>query len=102
VSDGAADTDGADGQRTDWFDLSVQVSVDGEDVEFASLFAALSRDDEVLFLSSGSWLRLDRPEFARLRELIGEASVSPMGRSATGCGSTASRRAGGTSSPASA
>jgi hypothetical protein len=74
VSDGAADTDGADGQRTDWFDLSVQVSVDGEDVEFASLFAALSRDDEVLFLSSGSWLRLDRPEFARLRELIGEAS----------------------------
>jgi len=57
----------------DWFDLDVEVSVDGQTIDFASLFAALDRDDEALILPSGTWLRLDRPEFARLRELIHEA-----------------------------
>ena len=63
-----------DGRPTDWFDLSVHVTVDGEDIEFAALFAALTRGDDVMFLPSGTWLRLDRPEFTRLRELIDEAS----------------------------
>jgi SNF2 family DNA or RNA helicase len=42
-------------------------------VDFASLFAALDRDDESLILPSGTWLRLDRPELDKLRELIREA-----------------------------
>ncbi|MFV0317505.1 MAG: SNF2-related protein [Microthrixaceae bacterium] len=72
VTDGESG-DGSDTDRTDWFDLEVQVSVDGEAIEFTHLFSALSRDDELLVLDSGTWIRLDRPEFARLRELIDEA-----------------------------
>ena len=68
-------TDTVDRKRdgTDWFDLTVEVSVDGEHVEFADLFSALTRDEEVLVLPSGTWLRLDLPELAKLRELIDEA-----------------------------
>ncbi|HEY6532581.1 MAG TPA: DEAD/DEAH box helicase, partial [Acidimicrobiales bacterium] len=64
-----------DDQRpgNDWFDLDVQVSVEGQTVDFVRLFAALDRDDEALVLPSGTWLSLDRPEFVRLRELIVEA-----------------------------
>jgi superfamily II DNA or RNA helicase len=57
----------------DWFDLDVEVRVDDQVVDFASLFAALDRGDDALILPSGTWLRLDRPELARLRELIDEA-----------------------------
>jgi superfamily II DNA or RNA helicase len=60
-------------RRTDWFDLSVEVSIDGEPIEFAHLFSALALDEPVLVLPSGTWLHLDRPELDRLRELIGEA-----------------------------
>jgi len=64
-----------DGRRdgNDWFDLHVEVSVDGQVVDFVTLFAALDRGDEVLVLPSGTWLRLDQPELVRLRELIAEA-----------------------------
>ena len=68
VSDGGGHRDG-----NDWFDLDVAVSVDGEAVDFVRLFAALNQGDEALILPSGTWLRLDRPEFAKLRELIAEA-----------------------------
>ncbi len=64
---------GDDPDRTDWFDLAVEVSVDGEEIPFATLFAALTDDQEVLVLPSGTWLRLDRPELTRLKQLIDEA-----------------------------
>ena len=70
--DTAAGSD-TDAVRNDWFDLSVEVSVDGERIEFSRLFAALALEEEVLVLDSGTWMRLDRPELARLRELIAEA-----------------------------
>ena len=57
----------------DWFDLRVTVEVEGEDVPFEPLFGALARGEEVMFLDSGSWFRLDRPELHRLRALIDEA-----------------------------
>ncbi|MGW5240491.1 DEAD/DEAH box helicase [Monashia sp. NPDC004114] len=57
----------------DWFDLRVSVEVDGEDVPFEPLFSAIARGAEVMFLDSGSWFRLDRPELVRLRSLIEEA-----------------------------
>ncbi len=67
----------ADAERSrdgnDWFDLEVEVTVDGEVVDFPSLFAALHRGDPALILASGTWLRLDRPELDRLRDLIDEA-----------------------------
>jgi superfamily II DNA or RNA helicase len=71
-------------ERNDWFDLSVEVSIDGEPIEFAHLFSALALDEDVLVLPSGTWLRLDRPELERLRELIGEARglTDPEGRDA--------------------
>jgi superfamily II DNA or RNA helicase len=68
VRDGDPARDG-----NDWFDLGVEVSVDGETIDFATLFTALDRDDDLLILPSGTWLRLDRPELTRLRELIAEA-----------------------------
>ena len=78
VTDGDERKDG-----NDWFDLDVQVSVDGQDVDFVSLFAALHCDDPVLILPSGTILRLDRPELTKLRELIDEARglVDPDGAS---------------------
>ena len=57
----------------DWFDLDVSVSVDGETVDFTELFGALHRGDDVLILPSGTWLRLDLPQLAKLRDLIDEA-----------------------------
>lgn len=62
-----------DDARTDWFDLHVSVSVDGEDVPFEPLFAALARDDDALLLDSGTWFRLDHPALEDLRRLIDEA-----------------------------
>jgi superfamily II DNA or RNA helicase len=57
----------------DWFDLDVEVSVDGEVVDFVDLFTALDRGDPALILPSGTWVRLDLPQLAKLRDLIAEA-----------------------------
>ncbi|WP_326551622.1 DEAD/DEAH box helicase [Micromonospora sp. NBC_01813] len=57
----------------DWFDLSVQVSVGGEQVVFDELFIALAQDRQYLILPSGVYFSLDRPEFRQLRELIDES-----------------------------
>jgi superfamily II DNA or RNA helicase len=62
-----------DGDDADWFDLGVTVSVDGEDIPFALLFAALASGDSHLVLPSGTWFDVRRPEFDRLRRLIDEA-----------------------------
>ena len=61
--------------RSDWFDLGVQVSLDGEPVPFDLLFAALARGESHLVLPGGTYFSLDRPEFARLAELIEEARL---------------------------
>ena len=57
----------------DWFDLAIRVSVEGREVPFAPLFAALARGEEYLVLDDGSYLRTDLPVLDRLRELIAEA-----------------------------
>ncbi|MGR7024531.1 DEAD/DEAH box helicase [Geodermatophilus sp. URMC 62] len=62
-----------DGPDTDWFDLGVTVTVDGEDVPFALLFAALASGESHLVLPSGTWFDVRRPEFDRLRRLLDEA-----------------------------
>ncbi|GAA6525356.1 DEAD/DEAH box helicase [Intrasporangium sp. DVR] len=71
--DGAAGTRQTPGEATDWFDLRVSVEVDGEEVPFEPLFAALAAGEEVMVLDSGAWFRLDQPELVRLRALIEEA-----------------------------
>jgi superfamily II DNA or RNA helicase len=60
---------------SDWFDLHIQVSVDGEKINFDELFVALTQAEEVLITEAGTCLALDRPEFASLRALINEAQT---------------------------
>ncbi len=62
-----------EGPDADWFDLGVTVTVDGEDIPFALLFAALAAGEAHLVLPSGTWFDIRRPEFDQLRRLIDEA-----------------------------
>ncbi len=63
----------SDSPDGDWFDLEVAVDLEGEPVPFGHLFRALATGAEHLFLPSGTFFRLDRPEFEELRRLIREA-----------------------------
>ncbi len=65
--------DGSSSPDRDWFDLTVQVTVDGERVPFSHLFIALAERRRHLILPSGTYFTLDRPEFERLAALIEEA-----------------------------
>ena len=60
--------------KRDWFDLGVLVSVNGHNVPFGPLFAALSQGKKKLLLVDNSYLSLDQPVFDRLKELLSEAS----------------------------
>lgn len=64
--------DGKD-PRSDWFDLAVTVTIEGEKVHFGPLFAALAAGETHVVLLSGLYLSIDRPELVQLRELIEEA-----------------------------
>ncbi len=68
-----ASGDPDDGDERDWFDLAVEITVDGERVPFQQLFVALAEERELLLLPSGAYLSLDRPEFRRLAALIAES-----------------------------
>ncbi|MCW2623103.1 MAG: hypothetical protein JWL64_2705, partial [Frankiales bacterium] len=59
--------------QADWFDLTVAVSVGGEEVPIYQLIPALANGSEHLMLGSGTWFRLDRPELQTLRRLVEEA-----------------------------
>ncbi|MRJ77043.1 helicase SNF2 [Aeromicrobium sp. SMF47] len=65
--------DDAPDRRSDWYDLAVTVTIDGEKVPFEQLFAALAAGETHLVLPSGTYLLIDRPELLRLRDLIDEA-----------------------------
>jgi len=56
--------------HTDWLDLEVTVSVDGEDVPLPDVLAAVTRGDDFLVLASGTYVSLDRPELDRLHEAV--------------------------------
>jgi superfamily II DNA or RNA helicase len=60
--------------QRDWFDLGVNVSIEGHVVPFVDLFRALSRGKPKLLLIDGSYLSLEQPVFDQLRRLIDEAS----------------------------
>ena len=72
-ADPVVEVSATDGEDADWFDLGVTVTVDGEDIPFALLFAALAAGESHLVLPSGTWLDIRRPEYDRLRRLIDEA-----------------------------
>ena len=44
----------SESEDPDWFDLAIRVSVEGREVPFAPLFAALARGEEYLVLDDGS------------------------------------------------
>lgn len=58
----------------DWFDLGIQVAVEGRHVPFVALFTALARGLSHLVLEDGTYVRLDQPAFASLRELVEESA----------------------------
>jgi superfamily II DNA or RNA helicase len=60
--------------HTDWLDLEVLVTIEGEQVPLPDVLAAVTRDDEFLVLPSGLYVALDRPEFARLHEVVEAAA----------------------------
>jgi len=60
-------------ESRDWFDLSVRVTVDGDDVPFDEVFRALATGQELMILPDGTYFSLDRPELQQLRNLIEEA-----------------------------
>lgn len=62
-----------DDDGSDWFDLRARVSVGDIEVDFSDLYTALALGDRVLFLGGGEYVRLDTPEFDRLRAVIDEA-----------------------------
>ncbi|MFT4294926.1 MAG: SNF2-related protein [Micropruina sp.] len=67
-------------EGTDWFNLDVEVSIEGEPVEYRELFTALATGQTHLILPSGTWFSLERPELEQLRTLIAEArELAPDG-----------------------
>jgi superfamily II DNA or RNA helicase len=61
--------------KADWFDLGVQLTVDGRPVPFQRLFTALAKGQRRLLLVDKTYLSLADPLFDPLRELIEEAGT---------------------------
>jgi superfamily II DNA or RNA helicase len=60
------------GER-DWFDLGVSITVDGRELPFAELFAALVSGESHMLLEDGAYFSLLEPRLQSLRQLIEEA-----------------------------
>ena len=60
------------GER-DWFDLGVTISVDGQELPFAEVFAALASGESHMLLADGAHFSLLTPDLQELRRLIEEA-----------------------------
>ena len=70
----SGDADGDDPARTDWLDLEVVISVDGDSLALAHLLEALTRGQERVILRKGVHIAVDRPEFRHLAELVTAAA----------------------------
>ncbi len=57
----------------DWFDLGVTIDVDGRELPFAGVFAALARGESHMLLDDGAHFSLLTPGLQSLRQLIEEA-----------------------------
>ncbi len=75
-----SEPDTEDETRTDWLDLEVVISVDGQFLALAHLLEALTRGQDRVIMRNGVHIRVDRPEFAHLTELVtaaGELQEQP-------------------------
>jgi superfamily II DNA or RNA helicase len=70
---GTGSNDGADEGRTDWLDLEVVVSVDGQFVALAHVLEALTRGVPRIIMKSGVHISTDHPAFVQLAELVSAA-----------------------------
>jgi len=59
--------------ETDWFDLTITITVDGRDLPFGEVFYALAAGDSHLLLPDGAYFSLRKPELQTLLRLIEEA-----------------------------
>jgi superfamily II DNA or RNA helicase len=64
---------GSESSDTDWFDLTIAVTLGDEEVPFAELFVALAEGQSHLILPSGTFFSLDREELRELAQRITEA-----------------------------
>ena len=62
-------------QSQDWFDLNVKVKIGKDEVPFQSIFEALARKEDHLFLESGIYFSLNHPQFEKIRTLIEESQT---------------------------
>jgi superfamily II DNA or RNA helicase len=63
-----------DPARTDWLDLEIEVTVDGTPLALAHVLEALTKGLDRVILRNGRHVRIDRPEFTRLAELVEAAA----------------------------
>ena len=56
--------------RTDWLDLAITITVDGESVPVGVALAALTQREELIFTESGRHVPATHPAFEQLAELI--------------------------------
>ena len=66
-------TDTTRADTSDWFDLTVTVTVGGHELPYELLFVALATGQRQLILPDGRYLDLDRPELHELAKVISEA-----------------------------
>ncbi|WP_202805905.1 DEAD/DEAH box helicase [Actinopolymorpha alba] len=59
--------------ETDWFDLGIDITVEGRQVPFSDVFMALTSGQSHLLLPDGAYFSLEKPELQTLRGLIEEA-----------------------------
>ncbi|GAA1488999.1 DEAD/DEAH box helicase [Brachybacterium sacelli] len=61
--------------KHDWFDLGFQITIEGREIPFPTLFVALARGRSRLLLPDKTYFSLDHPAFDTLRELIREGEA---------------------------
>ena len=61
--------------KNDWFDLGFEITIEGRQIPFPSLFLALARGRSTLLLPDRTYFSLDHPAFDGLRELIREGEA---------------------------
>lgn len=68
-------TQHASAGKNDWFDLGFDITVEGRQIPFPSLFVALARGRDKLLMPDRTYFSLDHPAFDALRELIREGEA---------------------------
>ena len=61
--------------KNDWFDLGFEITIEGRQIPFPSLFVALAQGRSTLLMPDRTYFSLDHPAFDGLRELIREGEA---------------------------